>query len=121
MLASTINSKIKNKKTFEKEANQIHHQQHYNSLVSNLTRGRSILCGTAFGGITEISIRADANEHLWVMLSEMEVCDLIYQLAACIGCEVDVKPRNHFLNNRPWGQTNNQDEKGKADEQIVAT
>ncbi len=57
--------------------------------TSNVYRGRSITCGTAFG-VVELAIRGNGEKRLWVLLDDKEVTVLIHQLAAGIGCQVDI-------------------------------
>lgn len=64
--------------------------------TSNVSRGRSITCGTAFG-IVELAIRGDGDKRLWVLLTDEEVTVLIYQLAAGIGCQVDINKRQDLI------------------------
>jgi len=76
--------------------------------ASNLTRARSITVGTAFGGTTEVSMRGNGDRILWVIMQPVEVLELINQLAANIGCHINVKPRDDFGSWRQWRETPNQ-------------
>lgn len=69
---------------------------------SNLNRARSITVGTAFGGTTEIMMRSDGGRHLWCLMQPCEVVEFIHQLAANIGCNIALKPRNDFASWRDW-------------------
>lgn len=69
---------------------------------SNYNRARSITVGTAFGGVTEIMMRGDGGRHLWCVMQPVEVVELIYQLAANVGCQVNIKPREDFASWRDW-------------------
>jgi hypothetical protein len=90
--------------------------QEIKSAKNNLTRGRSIVCGTCFNGMVEVLIRGDGNEFLWVVLSPGETGELIHQLTASIGCTATITPRTDFLRVRNWNQ-NKQEEQ----ENVVAT
>lgn len=72
------------------------------NLKSNSTRSRSITVGTAFGGVTEISMRGDGDQFLWCLLQPVEVTELIHQLAGNIGCHIAIKPRKDFASWRAW-------------------
>jgi hypothetical protein len=80
--------------------------QEIKNAKNNLTRGRSVVCGTCFNGMVEVLIRGDGNEFLWVVLSPGETGELIHQLSASIGCTATITPRADFLNFRPWNQNN---------------
>lgn len=69
---------------------------------SNRNRARSITVGTAFGGTTEIMMRSDGGRHIWCTMQPVEVVELINQLAANVGCNVALKPRNDFASWRDW-------------------
>ena len=69
---------------------------------SNRNRARSITVGTAFGGTAEIMMRGDGGRHLWCLMQPCEVVELINQLAANVGCNAELKPRNDFASWRDW-------------------
>ena len=69
---------------------------------SNRNRARSITVGTAFGGTSEIMMRGDGGRHLWCVMQPCEVVELINQLAANVGCNVALKPRDDFASWRDW-------------------
>lgn len=70
--------------------------------TSNINRARSITVGTAFGGTAELMMRGDGGRHLWCAMQPVEVIELIYQLAANVGCNIDIKPRKDFSSWRDW-------------------
>lgn len=69
---------------------------------SNRNRARSITVGTAFGGTAELMMRGDGGRHLWCLMQPVEVVELIHQLAANVGCNADLKPRQDFSSWRDW-------------------
>lgn len=69
---------------------------------SNYNRARSISVGTSFGGTSEIMMRGDGGRHLWCVMQPVEVIELIHQLAANVGCNVQLNPRNDFASWRDW-------------------
>lgn len=69
---------------------------------SNYNRARSFMVGTAFGGTTEIMMRGDGGRHLWCLMQPVEVVEFIHQLAANVGCNVQLTPRKDFASWRDW-------------------
>ncbi|CAB5221909.1 hypothetical protein UFOVP242_135 [uncultured Caudovirales phage] len=69
---------------------------------SNLRRARGITVGTAFGGVTEITMRSQGDEFLYAILQPVEVTELIHQLAGNIGCHISIRPRDDFASWRMW-------------------
>lgn len=72
------------------------------SVEESVNKARSISVGTAFGGTTEIMLRSDGGRHIWCVMQPVEVVELIYQLAANIGFNLKIKPRNDFSSWRDW-------------------
>ena len=81
------------------------HQQEVDSFVSNNSRARSVTVGTAFGGTTEIGMRGDGGQSLWCVMQPVEVIELIHQLAANVGCHINLQPRRDFSSWRDWKYT----------------
>jgi hypothetical protein len=77
-------------------------------LEANKNRARSLLVGTSFGGTVEVSMRADDGRALWSPMQPVEVTELIHQLAAGIGCHIQLTPRNDFSSWRNWRVTEHQ-------------
>jgi hypothetical protein len=88
--------------SFFSEAERKNHEA---SQQATLNRSRSLSIGTAFGGITEVSMRANNGKVLWCALQPVEVIELIHQLAANIGCHINVLPRRDFASWRDWKYT----------------
>jgi hypothetical protein len=80
-------------------------QQEVDSFASNASRARSITVGTAFGGTTEIGMRGDGGQSLWCLMQPVEVIELIHQLAANVGCHINLQPRRDFSSWRDWKYT----------------
>ena len=70
----------------------------------DLNRARSVTVGTCFGGTTEIMMRGNKN-YMWTPMQPVEVIELIHQLAANVGCQVALKPRQDFASWRNWRVT----------------
>lgn len=70
-----------------------------------LLRARSVTVGTAFGGVTELIMRRGDNSFTFAIMQPVEVVELIHQLAANIGCHIQVAPRKDFASWRDWKLT----------------
>jgi hypothetical protein len=86
----------------KKKLDAIRAQQDINRFQSELNRARSVTIGTAFGGTTELSLRADGGQTIWCLMQPVEVIELIHQLSANVGCHIQLKPRNDFSSWREW-------------------
>ena len=107
MKKSEPNKKIKEIQTSiaiksTEKLRELEAEMNLENLESNRNRARSITVGTAFGGTTEIIMRSDGGRHIWCIMQPIEVIELVHQLAANVGCNVDVKPRNDFASWREW-------------------
>lgn len=91
-----------NSAAIKKKLAEIEAKQQIAAIESNLTRARSITVGTAFGGTTEVSMRGDGGQSLWCLMQPVEVIELIHQLAANVGCHLQLKPRDDFSSWRDW-------------------
>jgi hypothetical protein len=80
-------------------------EQDIANFESNLTRARSVNIGTCFNGVTEISMRGSNGSFLWAPVQQSEVVEIIYQMAASIGCHINIQPRNDFSSWREWRVT----------------
>jgi hypothetical protein len=74
-------------------------------MQANETRARSVMVGTAFGGTTEISMRLNNGVSVWAILQPVETIELIHQLAANVGCHINLQPREDFSSWRGWVPT----------------
>ena len=72
---------------------------------AELSRARSVTVGTAFGGTTEMSMRGQNGKTLWCIMQPIEVIELIHQLAANVGCHLNLQPRKDFASWRDWKYT----------------
>ncbi len=89
-------------KAIEEEKEILQAEEDLRLRKSNITRSRSVTVGTAFGGITEVSMRGDGELYLWCLLQPVEVTELIHQLASNIGCHINLQPRKDFASWREW-------------------
>lgn len=105
-----------NQDIFDDELAAIQRQLEANNRKSNLTRGRSLTCGTSFNGMVEVIIRGDGDKFLWVVLSPAEASELVHQLAASIACTATITPRTDVINNRIWNKV-----KQEEQQNVVAT
>jgi|DEB0MinimDraft_4_1074332.scaffolds.fasta_scaffold01709_8 hypothetical protein len=74
------------------------------SREGDLYRGRSLGIGTAFGGVVEINIRLNNGHCAWLPLQPVEATEIIHQLAAAIGCHINLQPREDFASWRKWNE-----------------
>ena len=86
----------------KRKIQEIRNAQEVDNFASNLHRARSVTVGTCFGGTTEIMMRGEGGKHLWCAMQPVEVTELIHQLAANIGCHIQVQPRKDFSSWREW-------------------
>lgn len=84
-----------------KKIHGIYEENEYKSVKAIQKRARSITVGTAFGGIVEVTLRAD-DDFLYAQIQPTEVIELIEQLAAGVGVEVAMRPKVNFASWRGW-------------------
>lgn len=68
-------------------------------------RARSVTVGTCFGGAVEISMRRADGSNTFAILQPVETIELIHQLAANVGCHLQLAPRRDFAAWRDWKYT----------------
>lgn len=68
-------------------------------------RARSVTVGTCFGGTVEISMRRADGSSTFAVLQPVEAIELIHQLAANVGCHLQLAPRRDFSSWREWNYT----------------
>ena len=95
-------NEIKFSKEYLKKLKSIDEKLMAESREGDLDRARSITVGTAFGGTAELSMRRNDGRTTWVLLQPVEVIELIHQLAANVGCHIQLKPRQDFASWRGW-------------------
>jgi hypothetical protein len=84
-----------------KKINDLYEENEYLNAKQNQFKARSITVGTAFGGVPEVVIRSDgATVH--AQMQPTEVVELIEQLAAGIGVEIAMRPKQNFASWRGW-------------------
>jgi hypothetical protein len=76
-------------------------ENEYLSMKQNRNRARSITIGTAFGGIVEIGMRSD-SASVYAQIQPTEGVELIEQLAAGLGIEIAMRPKQDFASWRGW-------------------
>ena len=70
-------------------------------MKQNRNRARSITVGTAFGGVVEVNMRSDAGS-VYAQMQPTEAIELIEQLAAGVGVEIAMRPKQNFSSWRGW-------------------
>lgn len=98
-----------NQKDFQKKLAEKQQEMQLQTLDSNKTRAQSISIGTAGGGATEICMRGAVDGYLWNVYQPVEVVELINQLAANIGCQIHIQPREDFSSWRQWNETSEEE------------
>jgi len=88
--------------SLKKKLKAVDEQMSATSRDGDLRRARSVLVGTCFGGTTEITMRGIDGNVLWTPLQPVEAIELIHQLAASVGCHINLQPRNDFSSWRTW-------------------
>ena len=68
-------------------------------------RARSVTTGTSFGGTVEIGMRRIDGIYTHAILQPVEAIELIHQLAANVGCHIQLTPRHDFASWRDWKYT----------------
>jgi hypothetical protein len=86
----------------KKRLAEIQAQQELDNRLGELNRARSVTVGTAFGGTTEISMRANNGTNIWCLMQPVEVIELIHQLSANVGCHIHLQARDDFSSWREW-------------------
>lgn len=87
-------SAMTEKELVEKKLVEKHELEYFkDSLKGNLHRARSVVIGTAFGGTIEIGLRCNNGDYKWALLRDFEALEVLHQLGAAIGCEIEVKHR----------------------------
>ncbi len=86
----------------DRKLQEIERTMQVESRMGDLNRARSVTVGTVFGGTTELLMRGDGGRHLWVLMQPVEIIELIHQLAANVGCHINLKPRDDFSSWREW-------------------
>ena len=76
-------------------------ENEYYSIKQNRNRARSITVGTAFGGVVEVNMRSDAAS-VYAQMQPTEAIELIEQLAAGVGIEIAMRPKQNFASWRGW-------------------
>ncbi len=92
------------KKQFDTHMQDIERKMSAENRVGDLSRARSVSVGTSFGGVTEIIMRGNSG-YMWTPMQPVEVIELIHQLAANVGCHLQLTPRKDFASWRDWKYT----------------
>tara|TARA_R110000787_G_scaffold284012_1_gene397329 strand:- start:481 stop:966 length:486 start_codon:yes stop_codon:yes gene_type:complete len=98
-----------NKKEFEKEFEQRQQQAQLESLNANRNRAQAVSIGMSGSGSTEITMRGMDGTFLWNVYAPTQVTEFIHQLAASIGCHIQLQPREDFGSWREWRPTSEEE------------
>lgn len=91
-----------NDKELKKELERRNKLRQLEALDANASRAQSLTVGTAGGGTVEIMMRTHAGKFMWNTYQPVEVVEFINQLAAGIGCHIQIVPREDFASYRGW-------------------
>ena len=91
-----------NDKELQKELDRRNKLRQLETLEANDSRAQAITVGTAGGGTVEITMRSASGKFLWNTYQPVEVIELINQLAAGVGCHINILPRQDFASWRDW-------------------
>lgn len=97
----TDNQKVFTESQTRKRINDLYEENEYDSVNSMRHRARSITCGTAFGGVVEVSMRTESN-FMYAQMQPTECIEFIEQLAAGCGVEIAMRPKLDFASWRGW-------------------
>lgn len=75
------------------------------AFAESQNRARSVTVGTCFGGTVEVSMRRADGSSTFAILQPVETIELIHQLAANVGCHLQLTPRRDFAAWRDWRYT----------------
>ena len=89
-------------KQHEEEMLKIDRRMSEENRLGDLNRARSITVGTVGGGTAEIGMRCNDGRFVWYIMQPVEVIELIHQLAANVGCHINLTPRRDFSSWRDW-------------------
>jgi hypothetical protein len=92
----------KTKKQHRENLRQLEYEMGEENRLGDFNRARSITVGTAFGGTTEIGMRCNDGRFVWTLMQPVEAIELIHQLAANVGCHINLAPRRDFSSWRDW-------------------
>lgn len=94
---------MKNQKqtSLRKKIESFYEKQEYLSIQQSPNRARSVTVGTAFGGVIELVMRADAAT-VWAQMQPVEAIELMEQIAAGCGVEIAMRPKQNFASWRGW-------------------
>lgn len=71
------------------------------SLKDSRHRSRNITVGTCFGGVVNIAMNNE-HYHMYAQLQPTEAVEIIEQLAAGVGVEIAMRPKQNFASWRGW-------------------
>lgn len=91
-----------NKKLQKEFQYKLQQQNLENDIAANQNRAKSVTVGTAFGGAIELMLRKPDGNVVWAILQPVEVIELLHQLAAGVGCQLHLQPREDFASWRAW-------------------
>jgi hypothetical protein len=98
-----------NKKEFEKEFEERQQHLQLEALESQRNRAQAVSIGMSGSGTTEITMRGVDGTFLWNVYPPTQVTEFIHQLAASIGCHIQIQPREDFGSWREWNPASDEE------------
>ena len=71
------------------------------SLKDSRHRSRNLTVGTCFGGVVNVAMNNE-HYHMYCQLQPTEAVEIIEQLAAGVGVEIAMRPKQNFASWRGW-------------------
>ena len=71
------------------------------SLKDSRHRSRNLTVGTCFGGVVNVAMNNE-HYHMYCQLQPTEAIEIIEQLAAGVGVEIAMRPKQNFASWRGW-------------------
>jgi len=103
-----------------KKIHEMHEENEFTNVSDNTRRrARSVLVGTGYGGMIEISLRNEFY-NMYMLLQPVEAVEFMEQIAAGCGIELAMRPKQNFTAWRTWDyeHCDNPHMKGQAPWQI---
>lgn len=89
------------KSKMRQEIDNLCEENEFYSMKQSRNRARSVTVGTAFGGVVEINMRSD-GASVYAQMQPIEAIELIEQIAAGVGVEIAMRPKQNFATWRGW-------------------
>jgi len=89
-------------KEFAEKFKALQQEHQLSAQESYKTRAQAITVGPSAGGCVELTMRTSAGNFVWHLFQPVQAVELIHQMAAAIGCHINIQPRDDFASWREW-------------------